>query len=358
MKQILTGILLLTTSLTNAQIDTSKASLVFSGYLEAYYGYDFNEPDNHSRPSFFYSHNRHNEFNLNLGFIKAAYLTDKVRANFALATGTYMNANYAAEMGVLKSIYEANAGFKISKNKNLWVDAGVFASHIGFESAISKDCRVLTRSILAENSPYFESGAKISYTTDNSKWFLSGLVLNGWQRIQRPDANNSPAFGTQITYTPNFKITLNYSTFFGNDKPDTSKQMRYFNNLYGLFQITDNFHITAGFDYGMEEGSGVNNDFNTWYSPLIILQIKLNNQWTFAGRAEHYVDKNGVIIATGTENGFQATGFSLNVDFKIRDNAVWRIEGRTIDSKDKIFINDNSPENNSTFVTTSIAISF
>ncbi|MBK8875482.1 MAG: porin [Bacteroidetes bacterium] len=358
MKQILTGILLLTTSLTNAQFDTSKASLMLSGYVEAYYGYDLNEPENHSRPSFIYSHNRHNEFNLNLGFIKASYLTDKVRANFALASGTYMNANYASETGVLKSIYEANAGFKISKNKNLWVDAGVFASHIGFESAISKDCRVLTRSILAENSPYFESGAKISYTTDNSKWFLSGLVLNGWQRIQRPDANNSPAFGTQITYTPNSKITLNYSTFFGNDKPDTSKQMRYFNNLYGLFQIKDNFHLTAGFDFGMEEESAASNDFNNWYSPVIIVQFKLNNQWTIAGRAEYYVDENGVIIATGTENGFKTTGFSLNVDYKIRDNAIWRIEGRTLDSKDKIFSNDIRPENNSTFVTTSIAISF
>ena len=28
----------------------------------------------------------------------------------ALAAGTYMNANYAAEPGVLKNIYEANAG--------------------------------------------------------------------------------------------------------------------------------------------------------------------------------------------------------------------------------------------------------
>lgn len=358
MKQLLTGILLLNISLTNAQIDTSKASLMFSGYIEAYYGYDFNEPENHSRPSFIYSHNRHNEFNLNLGFIKAAYLTDLVRANIALATGTYMNSNYASESGVLRSIYEANAGYKISKNKNLWVDAGVFASHIGFESAISKDCRVLTRSILAENSPYFESGAKISYTTDNNKWFLSGLVLNGWQRIQRPDGNNSPAFGTQITFMPNSQITLNYSTYFGNDKPDTSKQMRYFNNLYGLFQITDNFHITAGIDYGMEEESSASSDFNTWYSTVIILQFNLNNQWTIAGRAEYYVDENGVIIATGTENGFQTTGVSLNIDYKIRDNAVWRIEGRTIDSKDKIFFNDNTPENNSTFVTTSIAISF
>lgn len=349
---------MLCATVASAQIDTSKSNFAFSGYVEAYYGYDFNEPADHNRPSFIYSHNRHNEFNLNLGFIKAGYSTDKVRANLALAAGTYMNANYSAEPGVLKNIYEANAGLKISKKKNLWVDAGIFASHIGFESAVSKDCWGLTRSILADNSPYYESGAKISYTSNNSKWFLSGLVLNGWQHIQRPEGNNTPAFGTQLTYTPSSKITLNYSTFMGNDKPDTSKQIRYFHNIYGMFHITDHLHVTAGFDYGMEQKTKGSSDFNNWYSPVIIVKVNITDQWSATGRAEYYVDENGVIIATGTENGFQTTGYSLNIDYKIRENAIWRIEGRTLNSKDKIFTKDDTAENMSTFVTTSVAISF
>lgn len=358
MKKLFSAIMMLIATFATAQIDTSKSNLVFSGYAEVYYGYDFNEPTDHNRPSFIYSHNRHNEFNLNLGFIKAAYSSEKVRANLALASGTYMNANYSAEPDVLKNIYEANAGIKLSKKKNLWADAGIFGSHIGFESAISKDCWVLTRSILAENSPYYESGVKLSYTSDNTKWFLSGLVLNGWQHIQRPDGNNTPAFGTQITFNPNSNISVNYSTFIGNDKPDTSKQMRYFHNVYGVFHISDNFHITAGFDYGMEQKAEGSSDFNSWYSPVVIVKVNLNDQWAVAARGEYYVDENGVIIATGTENGFQTTGCSLNVDYKIRDNAVWRIEGRTLNSKDKIFMNDDTAENMSTFVTTSIAVSF
>ena len=244
-------VLLLASGAMSAQLDTSKSNLSFTGYAEVYYTYDLNQPNDHNRPSFFYSHNRHNEFNLNLGFVKTSYNTDRVRANVALATGTYMNINYSAEPGVLKNIYEANTGIKLSKKKNVWLDAGIFASHIGFESAVSKDCWGLTRSILGENCPYYESGAKISFTSDNSKWFLSGLILNGWQHIQRPDGNNTPAFGTQITYTPNSNITLNYSTFIGNEKPDTAQQMRYFHNFYAMFHVTDKFHITAGFDYGM-----------------------------------------------------------------------------------------------------------
>jgi len=358
MKKCLLLTLMLSAGIGYAQVDTSRSGLSFSGYAEIYYSYDLNKPADHNRPGFFYSHNRHNEFNLNLGFVKASYNTDRVRANLALGAGTYINANYAAEPGVLKNIYEANAGVKISKTKNFWIDGGIFASHIGFESAVSKDCWSITRSILADNTPYYESGAKLSYTSNNSKWFVSGLVLNGWQHIQRPAANNTVSFGTQVTYTPNTKVTLNYSTFIGNDKPDSAKQMRYFHNLYGIFHINDKFHITAGFDYGMEQKSKGSGDFNNWYSPVLIVKVIFNDKWSATARGEYYVDKNGVIIATGTTNGFQTTGWSLNFDHRIRENAVWRIEIRSLNSKDKIFIKNMDVVNTNTFVTTSLAISF
>ncbi|HEX8333409.1 MAG TPA: outer membrane beta-barrel protein, partial [Segetibacter sp.] len=119
MKKIL---LAATTFITTASLAqdslTTTNPLIISGYIESYYTYDFNKPADNNRPGFIYSHNRHNEFNLNLGFIRGSYTTNKVRGNLALAAGTYMNANYAAEPGVLKNIYEANAGFKIGK-KNL-----------------------------------------------------------------------------------------------------------------------------------------------------------------------------------------------------------------------------------------------
>ncbi|HNC32225.1 MAG TPA: outer membrane beta-barrel protein, partial [Cyclobacteriaceae bacterium] len=202
MKKIILFALILI-SLASVAQDESSSPLTFSGYVETYYVYDFNQPESNVRPSFIYSYNRHNEVNLNLGFVKASYNTDQVRANLALMTGTYANANLAAEPGVLKNVLEANAGVKLSRNKNLWVDAGIFASHIGFESAIGKDCWNLTRSMLADNTPYYEAGAKVSYTTDDGRWFVSALVLNGWQRIHRVDGNSLPSFGTQVTFKPN-----------------------------------------------------------------------------------------------------------------------------------------------------------
>lgn len=346
------------TDSVNAPIDSAKHSLKFSGYIEAYYSYDFANPQDHNRQNFVYSFNRHNEFNLNLGFVKASYESKRVRANIGLMAGTYANANLAAEPGVLKNIFEANAGVKISKKKNLWIDAGIFASHIGFESAIGKDCWNLTRSILADNSPYYESGIKLSYTSTNEKWFVSGLVLNGWQRIQRVNGNNTPAFGHQLTFKPNSKITLNSSSFVGSDTPDSVRQMRYFHNFYAQMQLHKKFGLIAGFDIGAQQKSKGSSNYNTWYSPVIIVKYAPTEKISIAARGEYYSDANGVIISTGTVNGFQTYGYSLNLDYTITDNLVWRIEGRGFTSKDKIFSLEKQPSTQNYFVTTSLAISF
>ena len=352
------GLLILQTA--NAQDSTqTKNPFTISGYVEAYYNHDFNQPENNTTPGFLYNHNRANEVNLNLGFIKGSYNTDRVRANLSLATGTYMNANYAAEPEVLKNIYEANIGIKISKNNNLWIDAGIMPSHIGFESAIGKDNWTLTRSLVAENSPYFESGVKLGYTSKDEKLYLAAMYLNGWQRIQRVDGNSTPAFGTQITYKPSSAITLNYSTFIGNDKPDSLRQMRYYHNLYGIFQVTDKFGITAGFDFGMEQKSKGSNDFNNWFVPVLIIRYSPTTRINAAARGEYFQDKNGVIIATGAANGFKTYGVSVNVDYAILPNILWRLEARNFSSKDAVFNsrNDHSKSSNA-FVTTALTFSF
>ncbi len=348
-------------NLANAQSDsTSNSPFKISGYLETYYVYDFANPDDHVRPDFLYSFNRHNEVNLNFGFIQAEYDNDKVRGKLALMTGTYSNVNLAAEPGVLKNIFEANVGVKISKTKNLWVDAGVFASHIGFESAIGANCWNMTRSILAENSPYFLSGAKISYTSDNEEWFVSGLIVNGWQRMQRVDGNQTPAFGHQITWTPNERVTLNSSSFIGNDFPDSTRQMRYFHNFYGQFQISPKFGLIAGFDIGAQQEEKGSSDYDLWYSPVLIAQYKATEKLAFAARAEYYSDKEGVIVSTGTPNGFQTYGYSLNADVSVMDNVLWRIEARTFNSqRDNIFTDrDQEPSKNNYFIGTSLSIAF
>ncbi|MCX2484451.1 porin [Pedobacter sp. MR2016-24] len=329
-----------------------------TGYLETYYSYDFNKPADNNRPGFIYSHNRSNEVNLNLGFIKANYESDMIRANVAIMAGTYANANLAAEPGVLKNVFEANAGLKLSKTANLWVDAGIFSSHIGFESAISKDCWVLTRNISSENTPYYESGAKITYVTEDGKFTATGLYLNGWQRINRQNGNSQPAGGAQLTWKPNAKITVNYSNYLGTEGADSIRVKRFYHNIYGIFQLTDAFGVTLGLDYGTQQKAKGDSDKNEVISPVLIARYTINPKWAVAGRFEYYEDKNGVFISTGTPNGFKTNGYSLNIDYAPMPTAVVRLEGKVYDSKDKIFVREINPVNHNAALTASIAVSF
>ncbi|WP_158728319.1 MULTISPECIES: porin [unclassified Flavobacterium] len=346
------------TTVSAQETEKTQSPFTFSGYVESYYSYDFGEPDNHVRPGFIYSHNKHNEVNLNLGLAKVNYAKDNVRGNFALMAGTYAQYNLAAEQDLLRNVYEANVGVKISSKHNLWVDAGIMPSHIGFESAIGKDCATLTRSILADNSPYYEAGVKIGYTSKNEKWYLAAMYLNGWQRIQKIDGNQTPSFGTQVTYKPTAKTTLNWSTYVGNEQPDNVKKWRYFNNFYGQFKVSEKTSVTAGFDIGAQQKATESDQYDIWFAPIIIAQYKPTTKIQIAARAEYYADEKGVIIATATPNGFKTYGFSTNCDYLVTDNVMFRLEARTLNSKDDIFLKNTNSSNQNVFLTTALAISF
>jgi hypothetical protein len=359
--KIFLAVVILGCSYTYAQ-DEANNPLTFSGYVDVYYSHDFGKPDSHTLPRFMYNYNRSNEINLNVGLVKVNYSKENIRGNFALMAGTYAEYNLAAEQDLLKNIYEANVGVKISSTHNLWIDAGIMPSHIGFESAIGKDCPTVTRSILAENSPYYEAGVKIGYTSTSEKWYLAAMYLNGWQRIQKVEGNHTPAFGTQVTYKPSDKVVLNWSTYVGNEQPDINKKWRYFNNFYGQFKVTEKTNLTAGFDVGTQQTANNSDKYDTWFSPVVILQYIPTEKIHVAARGEYYSDEKGVIIpiaiGTGTPNGFKTYGFSANFDYLFTDQVMFRLEARNLSSKDEIFTKNNLPTDNNMFVTTSLAISF
>lgn len=347
-------------SLLLAQKDSTwrqAPTLQVLGFVDVFYAYDFNQPTGSQRQAFFYNHNRHNEFNLNLGLIKLGVNHAKYRANLALQTGTYANDNYAAEPGLLKTIFEANVGLALNKSNNLWLDVGILPSHIGFESALSIDNPTLTRSLLAENSPYFLTGAKLSFSP-NEQWEIAGLVVNGWQRIQRLAGNSLPSFGTQVSFSPFEAISLNWSTFVGTDDPDTTRRMRFFSDLYGQFKAGEKLAFIVGVDVGFQQRAKASTVYDYWFSPIIIGQYSFSKHWKAAFRAEYYQDATGIIIPTNTPNGFQTLGFSLNIDYLPLEHISCRVEARLLNSGDRIFETPTTPSNRNIAVVLSVAAKF
>ena len=187
---------------------------------------------------------------------------------------------------------------------------------------------------------------------------MSGLFLNGWQRIARVDGNNTPAFGHQVTFKPNGKLVFNSSSFIGSDTPDSTRMMRYFHNFYMQYQVTDKLGFIFGFDIGAQQKMKNSDAYNIWYSPVLIARLSPTKKLNIAARAEFYHDKNGVMIFTGTPNGFETFGASINTDFLLSPNIVWRMEARTFSSRDAVFMDGASRSNSNHALTTSLAIQF
>ncbi|MBF9238589.1 porin [Hymenobacter sp. BT683] len=347
------------TAVSDSVAAAPAGPLTFYGALDAYYGYDFGNDVSNLRPSFLYSHNRQDEFSVNQGVLGVRYNNDQVRGALALQAGSYVEANYAAEGSTFRHLYEAYAGFR--PFKQTWLDVGIFTSHIGFESAISKENWTLARSIMAENSPYYETGARFTYELD-PKLTLTAFVLNGWQNIR--ETNQKKALGTQIQWKPSPKLLLNSSTFVGDEQPaDALRRRRYFHNFYLTYALTDHLSVAGVFDVGKQE-TETSGRYDTWHTAAAFVRYQLANKWVAAARAEYYFAERGVLV-TGNISplagapDFLAGGGSLNLDYAPTTNVTLRVEGRYLKGKAPVFQRADNPSANSYGnLTSSLAFSF
>lgn len=99
---------------------------------------------------------------------------------------------------------------------------------------------------------------------------------------------------------------------------------------------------------------------------LFPLQVftESNNSISWSGYLETYYaydfgnPDNGVIVGTGSPNGFKVSGYSMNLDYAPTDHVLLRIEGRGFHSKDKIFNRNGEPFSDDFAITRCMAISF
>src|SRR5574343_631840 len=228
MKKFTVFLFLLQIVFSNAQDSISKVQIDVSGYIDEFYSYDFDQPETKYKQPFQYNYNRQSSFNLNIALLRANINYKNVYAKLSVHAGTYVEDNYASES--IKYINEAFVGLYFNKSKKTTIEAGILPSYIGFESATTHSNLTLTRSILAENSPYYMTGVKLNHQL-NDEWRIAGLITSGWQHIEKVAASFPPAFGTQIVYKPNENNLLNWSTFIGKEYYGTDLGFRYFSNF-------------------------------------------------------------------------------------------------------------------------------
>lgn len=327
--RLLACCLLFVSGLAAQSSDSSQAPGRWKYLLLAdfYYAYDFGQPSSLFRQEAFCSYNRHNLPSLNAGVAKISYQAPRFRFHLGALGGTYSSDNYAAEPGLLKHLFEGQIALKLAAKKDIWLHLGAFPSHIGFESALATDNHTLSRSLLAENSPYFLSGAQVRYNHPQN-WQFALLLLNGWQRLRWRNDQRIPSLGTQIA-KQNDHWQWNWSSFTGMFDPDSLQLWRSFHNFYLIYQPQTNIWLTFGFDVGWQQQI---NRWAGWYSPVIIARYQANNLWAIAGRAEYYHDPQAAHLRFSSPGGFRAWGYSVNADRKVGKAGLCRAEVRYLSS--------------------------
>lgn len=347
--------LIVASSLAAAAANAQDTSTVrFAGFADVYHAWDANRPAVRDR-AFTTQPARHNEFNVNLAFVEGVLSGPRLRGRIALQAGTSVQSNYAGEPrngsvsgpDLARHIQEAVVGMHVGGT--VWVDAGIYFSHIGGESWISRDNLTYTRSLKAEYSPYYQSGAKVTWQPSPTITAQVNIV-NGWQNIS--ETNGDKAAGARVDWAPSGRATVSLYNFIGNERPDSAaSQLRVFHGASVKLAPSERLTIVGTFDVGVQ-GSA------SWYGTALLTRWQPTAAVALVGRIERYDDPQQVIVQTGTSDPFRASGGSIGVDVAASARVRWRSEVRALGATREVFPDRGGASRMNAVVVTSLAATF
>lgn len=359
-------VLLLTTTALHAQSFTDSVRVAFGAFVDAYYAYDFGEPPTFDRSFatgalFTTQPARHNEFNVNLAYVEALIEGPRVRGRLALHAGTSVQSNYAGEPStgaisgptLTRHLQEAYAGIRVTPT--LWIDGGIFFSHMGLESWISKDNLTYTRSLVSEYSPYFSTGVRAIWQPTPA---LAARVdiTNGWGNVSESNEDKGLGLRLDLTTAPN--VTFSYFAFLNSED---GGRRRLFNGIGAQLRPSERTSLLAQFDYGTIEQENEALDNSSWYGLTIVGRAQLSPRVGIAARFERFDDEDQVNIATGLLQPFRANGFSLGLEVTPAPRVMWRTEIRAFFADDRIFHEADRPgvlSDQNVLAVTSLSVAF
>jgi len=331
-----------------ATIDTlagvNVGNISIGGVTDLYYSYNFSAPAD-KNIAYLTSSARHNEMNVNLTYLDLRYRSSRVQSRLVAGYGTFMMVNHAKEPVPLKFLLEASIGVKPLKNYGGWLTAGVIGSPFTNESYLSKDHLMYSRSLAAENVPYYLTGIKALLPL-SEKATLSLYAINGWQNIT--EYNSGKAFAVQLEYRPNKSTLLNWNTYLGDEESDSTPDFRtrFFADFF-LIHSSNKWDFTGSAYIGLQikKDSTAQTSYPLWYNLNGIVRYNMTKVFSVSGRVEYFRDKNGVLVSTQTQSpDFHVLGSGLCLNFKGWDSFLFRLEARYFYGFQPVFRNASGNE--------------
>jgi hypothetical protein len=312
--------------------------------LDAYYGYNFNDPigrDNLLRAYDVLS----NAFSLSQATVVLENTPDlskgkrfgaRLDLQFGQATQT-LQGNPANEPrpGIYRNIFQAYGTYVFPVGSGLTVDVGKWASSLGYETNYPKDNMNYSRSFWFDFLPFYHMGARVNYKV-NDRITLNYWITNGTQQTEPFNGYKDQYFGIELQ--PAKSVSWNVAYYLGQEHPDTI----YFpnggapaglptiqgtpfepvqnppNGRLHIFDTYGTWQPKSQFTFGLE-GDYVNQRLWSYsvpaytYGGAVYAQYQISRKIAIAARAEYLGDHGGLF--SGTTQALKETTFTTQYKF-------------------------------------------
>ncbi len=309
-----------------AQTDTTKSAedkgtLTFSGYLDSYYFFNFNNPQSGSNTgASTYARafdQKANQTQLGLVQTKMTYTHKKSEAVVDLTFGPNADlgnyGNVVGPMGAGKAttaLAIKQAYFSYNATDKLKFTAGQFGTHIGYEVIDAPINFNYSLSNLFNNGPFYHIGLKSEYTFNNKVKAMAGVV-NNWDNLY--DNNKYKSVIAQLALAPKDGMAI-YVNYIGGDEittknindDDSTHNFKQMLDLTATFQITEKFLVGTNIAQGF---SSDDTDTKYWGGAALYSNYAFKENFGLGIRAEFFDNTQGVqYIGKNTVQSYTLTG--------------------------------------------------
>ncbi|MFP4370201.1 MAG: outer membrane beta-barrel protein [Bacteroidota bacterium] len=320
-----------------------KVSAYIDSYIATDNDYSVALDNEMSQRLFSVVNQRTGDFALNIAQISAAMEGDDVRGIFTLQTGDLpMMAFGDAQYSMLQ---QAFAGYQLADG--LWIDAGLFLTHIGGEALLPKDNFLSSHSMVTYFEPFFHAGIRATYDiNENVSAQLS--ILNG-SNTQFVDNNKNKTLGWAFGYVADEEVfAISWAGTYGNEPTPAGNNALMFHNLNVGTNAIDNVDLKLQIDFATLEDAVTEDDggfaAGSYMGISAQARVHINEKLNFSGRFSSFNNEDGIL--GGEVTGMEATA---GIEYLPTENSYIRFEGRYIGLDDDYewFIDDEDEQTSS-----------
>ena len=309
-----------------------------SGFVDVYYGYNFNTPGTRKAGPERTFDVQHNSISLNLAELSLQKKpTTDSRGGFRLdldygPTQDIVNASEPSGPHVFRNIGQAYLSYQAPVGKGLQIDVGKFVTPLGFEVIKTKDDWNYSRSLLFSMAiPFYHMGVRATYNV-NDKLALAGFVVNGWNNSVAT-IDKKTVIG-QVTVKPTSALAFTETYIGGPQLPNTT-DWRHVSDTVGTYNVTSKLNVAGNYDYGQDKESGAT---VRWQGVAGYAKYQANDWFALTPRWEYYDDEHG--FTSGAAQKMKEV--TITGELKHKDGVVARLEYRHDYSDIPFFVKNSS----------------